>query len=259
MAKTDIKNAFRIIPVRPDQRHLLGIKWEGRYYFDKCLPMGACSSCHLFEKFSTALEFVARKNFISNIVHYLDDFLIISSTEDECMRDLEKFLGICQKISVPIAPEKTFFPSQKLEFLGFLFDTVNEEIRLPKDKIEKCKSSIKQLLIKDKASLKELQVLFGLLNFACTVIVPGRAFLESLRVLTAGLHKPYFKTRINKQTKLDLAVWLNFLDQHNGISLYREQMFLSPGVVNLFTDACKNIGLGAVLGKQWFAAKWPGD
>ena len=259
MAKTDVKSAFRIIPVKPDHRKILGIKWEGQYYFDRCLPMGASSSCHLFEKLSTALEFIAKKNCIYQLVHYLDDFLIIHSSKDKCLKDLEKFLSICDNINVPMAPEKTVFPSQQLEFLGFLFDTVREEIRLPMDKLEKCKATIKQLIGKDKASLKELQVVFGLLNFACTVIIPGRAFLESLRVLTIGLRKPYFKTRINQQTKLDLAVWLQFLEQHNGVSLYREEMFISPGVVNIYTDASKSIGLGAVLGRQWFSAKWPGS
>lgn len=44
MAKTDIKDAFRIIPVNPADYHLLGFSWDNEFYFDKCLPMGASSS-----------------------------------------------------------------------------------------------------------------------------------------------------------------------------------------------------------------------
>ena len=40
LAKTDIKNAFRIIPIHPRDYHLLGIKWNGSYYYDHCIPMG---------------------------------------------------------------------------------------------------------------------------------------------------------------------------------------------------------------------------
>ena len=40
LAKTDIKNAFRIIPIRPDDYNLLGMCWQGLYYFDRCMPMG---------------------------------------------------------------------------------------------------------------------------------------------------------------------------------------------------------------------------
>ena len=43
MAKTDIKSAFRIIPIHPQVYSLLGIKWADKYYFDRCLPMRQCS------------------------------------------------------------------------------------------------------------------------------------------------------------------------------------------------------------------------
>ena len=61
MAKCDIRSAFRLLPVLPEQYHLLGMKWNDNYYFDKCMPMGARSSCNLFELFSTCLEFISKK------------------------------------------------------------------------------------------------------------------------------------------------------------------------------------------------------
>ena len=60
MAKTDIKSAFRIIPIHPDDYHLLGMTWNNSYFFDRCLPMGCSSSCAIFEAFSTALEWLAK-------------------------------------------------------------------------------------------------------------------------------------------------------------------------------------------------------
>ena len=39
MAKVDQKNAFRLCPVRPEDWHLLGIHWQGKYYIDKCLHL----------------------------------------------------------------------------------------------------------------------------------------------------------------------------------------------------------------------------
>ena len=56
LVKTDIKNAFRIIPIRPEDHCLLGMKWRGKYYYDRCLPMGAASSCKTFEIFSTTIQ-----------------------------------------------------------------------------------------------------------------------------------------------------------------------------------------------------------
>jgi len=40
MAKSDIEDAFRLLPIHPDDHHLLGFTWEGKYYYDTCLPMG---------------------------------------------------------------------------------------------------------------------------------------------------------------------------------------------------------------------------
>ena len=49
LAKTDIQNAFRIIPIRPADYNLLGMCWRGKYYYDRCMPMGCSSSVQTFE------------------------------------------------------------------------------------------------------------------------------------------------------------------------------------------------------------------
>ena len=85
LAKTDIKSAFRIIPVAPSHFPLLGMEWQGKFYFDKCLPMGCSSSCNIFETFSTALERIAKdKLHASSIIHILDNFLFIGPCETKC-------------------------------------------------------------------------------------------------------------------------------------------------------------------------------
>ena len=56
MAKTDIQNAFRLLPINPEDYHLLGFTTSfdnnTEYYVDKCLPMGLSMSCQTFERFS---------------------------------------------------------------------------------------------------------------------------------------------------------------------------------------------------------------
>ena len=75
LAKTDIKSAFRIIPIHPNDYPLLGMKWRGLYYYDRCMPMGCSSSCKTFETFSTAIEWIARHKLkIDELLHLLDDF-----------------------------------------------------------------------------------------------------------------------------------------------------------------------------------------
>ena len=50
MGKIDLKNAFRLIPVRKQDWNLLGIHWQSKWYFDKCLPFGLRSSPALFNR-----------------------------------------------------------------------------------------------------------------------------------------------------------------------------------------------------------------
>ena len=52
MAETDIKFAFRIIPIHPSDFPFLG----NQFYYDVCLPMALSSSCAIFEAISSSLE-----------------------------------------------------------------------------------------------------------------------------------------------------------------------------------------------------------
>ena len=38
MAKSDIKSAFRLLPVHPDDFELLSIQFDGQWFVDKALP-----------------------------------------------------------------------------------------------------------------------------------------------------------------------------------------------------------------------------
>ena len=90
---------------------------------------------------------------------------------------------------VPIN-KKTVFPSTLLTFVGIEIDSVPMEVRLPLDKIGKIRQALDVTRHKGKVTLRDLQSLIGLLNFACSVVVPGRAFLRRLVDLTLGLRKP---------------------------------------------------------------------
>ena len=110
MAKTDIAEAFRIIPILPAQYQLFGLCWRGQYYYDKCLAMGCSSSCQIFERLSSALQWIAaHKLDIQYISHVLDDFIILNNAYDSCKAQLQQFLHMCADIGVPMAEEKTFF------------------------------------------------------------------------------------------------------------------------------------------------------
>ena len=76
LGKIDMKNAFRLMIISPDDFHLLGFMFDGRYFFDRCLTFGLSYSCALWEKFATFLHYAVRKSYtLSEHEHYLDDFI----------------------------------------------------------------------------------------------------------------------------------------------------------------------------------------
>ena len=138
LAKTDVESAFRLIPVHHKDYHLLGFTFKGRYYYDKMLAMGLSTSCKVFEYLSTAIQWIATsKGEIENMVHIVDDFLILASSKANCANQLRTFQIICEKIGVSLAPEKTEGPSQCIKFAGIELGTVLMEARLPQEKLEK--------------------------------------------------------------------------------------------------------------------------
>ena len=258
MAKTDIKSAFRIIPVSPADYHLLGFKWQGKYYYDKCLPMGCSSSCAIFESFSTGLEWIIQRKLPHvAVIHILDDFLFISPSYQQCLSALTVFQELCQDIGVPLAPEKTVGPARCLEFAGIQLDTRSMQASLPPDKITKFMASINDLQSTKSATLKQIQSLAGMLNFACVVVAPARAFSRRLHDLSIGLTKPYHHRKISNQVRLDLQVWKQFLQHHNTKTFFLDLKFISQDTLHMYTDASSTIGYGGYFGSRWFAGKWP--
>lgn len=172
LAKTDIASAIRILPVHPDDHELLGIQFNGDFYYDKCLPMGCSISCSIFETFSTALQWIACTKFgVPTMLHILDDFLFLGLPDSSiCKLALHQFMSICDVLGVPIKGEKTEGPSTTLIFLGIELDTVNMEAKSPEEKIVKIQNALHSAKRHKNMTLRELQSLIGLLNFACCVV-----------------------------------------------------------------------------------------
>ena len=167
--------------------------------------MECASSCSIFEAFSSALEWVAKTKLgVSEMIHYIDDFLFLAEFSAKCTADMNAFIPLCEQMGVPLAPEKTQGPTSILPFLGIILDTVKLEARLPDDKLAKCKSMIADFLTRQKVSLQQLQSLLGLLGYAVCVVVSGRCFMQCLIDLTIGVTRPHHHVRLTNQDKLDL-------------------------------------------------------
>ena len=258
MSKLDIKAAFRNIPVHPTDWELLGMKWQGLYFFDMVLPFGLRSAPFLFDQFSSALEWIIQHKLnVPQVIHILDDFFIaLPPPRTHCATALCKVLHLFTELDIPIAPGKTFPPSTSLEFMGILLDSHTMEARLPQDKLTRTKHALLQWSLKKSATLRDLQSLIGTLQFACRVIAPGRPFLQRIIHLTKGLKLPHWHIKLNAGFRKDIKMWIEFLEHWNGVSIFLDSHISSPPELQLFTDASGTLGYGGFLNGLWFQGRW---
>lgn len=257
LSKFDIEHAYKILPIHPDDVPAMGFYWEGSYYFDKTLAMGCRTSAKIFERFTTALEWIMKNKFsLQHCHHVLDDFLLASRPQSVADHQFHIFLAVCKYLNIPIKVTKTD-SGMIIVYLGIELDTIHMQSRLPQDKITKCIGKIDKVLSKDRVMKKTLESLAGLLNFACRVIRPGRAFLRRTYSTIAAQHHSYKPIRVSKSIKDDLLMWRTFLQGFNGVTMFPENHWSHRQViVHSYTDAAP-VGFGLLFGSKWLYGPFP--
>lgn len=257
LSKFDVEHAYKILPIHPDDIPTMGFYWEGSYYFDKTLAMGCRTSAKIFERFTTALEWIMKNKFgLKHCHHVLDDFLLISKPQSMAKHQFDIFLAVCKYLNIPIKVTKTD-SGLIIIYLGIELDTIQMQSRLPEEKIIKCIQKIDRVLGKERVFKKTLESLAGLLNFACRVIRPGRAFLRRIYTAIARHHHSKKPIKVTKSIREDLTVWHTFLKGFNGTTMFPENHWSHRQViVHSYTDAAP-IGFGLVFGSKWLYGPFP--
>ena len=243
LAKVDIKSAYRIVPIYREDCHLLGMLWEGGLIIDLALPFGLRSAPIIFTALADAITWFMKKNGVTNIFHYLDDYLLIGNLHStQCESDLEQFLAVLRWLKVPVAKEKLEGPSTQLTFLGIKLNTQQMIQRLPAEKLDEIKVLVDKWLGRKSCTKQELQSLVGKLQHACKVVCPGRSFMRRMYSLLKDLPKKQQFVRLNVAFHSDLLWWYLFLDRWNGVSMLAPPLSVGEEV---FSDVSGSFGCGA--------------
>ena len=256
MAKIDVKSAYRIVPVHPDDRHLLGMSWDGSVYIDTALPFGLRSAPKIFTALADALQWIAENCGVSNLWYYLDDYITCGGPNtDDCQYHLDVLLETCRRLGVPLAAGKLEGPTPLIVFLGILIDTIAGELRLPEEKLQLLKQSLADWLKRKRCTKRELLSIAGQLQHAAKVVKPGRTFLRRMFELSTTVQKMEHHVHLNSAVRSDLMWWWEFLEEWNGISLLTSlgKREVSETVIS---DASGRWGCGAFWERRWFQLSW---
>ena len=270
--KADLVSAFRILPIKPDQKHLMKAKhpitkiWY--FFIDKCLPFGSSISCAHFQLFSDALACIMEHKLKMRVTNYLDDFLFIAESEEHCNDMLTQFLETCQEIGCPVSEEKTEPANEVMVFLGVLLDGKNHVLAIPKDKRIKGLRALRYITDHKKVTIKAIQKVTGFLNFLQCAIVPGRTFTRALydklkiKDKNGNLLKEYHHVSVSNQLKADCNVWKMFLDTHDKLRFCRPFIDLQESryatTLNFYSDSSLNerFGFGVIFRNHWAYGRW---
>lgn len=209
LVKADIKEAYRMVPVHPHDRRLLGVKWEEKMYVDKVLPFGLRSAPKIFTAVADAAQWIMLSKGVENLLHYLDDFIFAANSRSAAEEMKQTLVDTWEQLGIPMEPSKLEGPETCLTFLGIEVDTEALQLRLPADKLSRVKEILQSTLGKKAVTKRDLQSLVGLLQHATQVVWPGRSFLRRLHALLAQVgadRAAHHLIRLNQAARADIII-----------------------------------------------------
>ena len=262
LAKVDLKSAYRSVPVHPMDLELTGLSWtfkgdnEPTLMRDHRLPFGARLSPEIFNELSQAIRRMMHRRGFPGVVCYLDDFLCVGTSWEECNSTLMTLMDLLRELGFAINYNKVVDPARRLVFLGVEMDAEERVLRLPTDKLTALQREIRAALSCRSLTKKALQSLAGRLNWATRVIYGGRFHLRRVLDRIQCLKAPWHRTRVTDGVKADLLWWMEFLPSFNG----RTPMVDCRPTTPVCLDACLTAG-GGYFDGEWFHLRcedWPG-
>ena len=257
LCKLDIKHAYRLIPVRPDQWPMLGYCWEGQYYVDMVLPFGLRSSASIFNRFADLVRWIIiHKYNMEYIVNYSDDYLLVCSTALLTARNqLHIVLGAFHDLGIPLAEDKIIGPVYALPYLGITLNSKEMTMEVTPERYAETMAIFPSWLARRTSTKTELLSLIGCLSFVAKVVRPGRTFLRRLIDLSKTVKRQHHHITFNKEARLDIQWWYSFLPEWSCKSLLPDPQVIKASDLKLFTDA-SDIGFGATFGNAWIQGAW---
>lgn len=151
----DLKNGFFHVGVDEESVKFTSfVTPSGQFEFLRC-PFGLCNSPAVFQRFITH---IFRDLSLANIaLYYMDDIIILSSTEEEGVKNLRKVLELASSFGLEIKKEKCQFLRKRVDFLGFIIEDGKVQPSEEKSK------AIKKF--PEPKSIKHIQSFLGLTGY----------------------------------------------------------------------------------------------
>ena len=258
-AKVDLSQAYRSVPILPDNYCATGLKWKFTgcnsytYMYDNKLCFGASKAPNIFQRITESVTRMVKRRGFKNIHVYLDDFIIVADSYDECLNAFVFLTQLLCRLGFTINWNKVIPPTQRIVFLGVLIDMIEGTLSILNEKI---RSELRNWINRTKATKRQLQQIIGKLNWAAKLLRASTPFIRRLIDLMCTVNRPSHHVRLNKGVKEDLQWLLNAYDMFNGtVVIVKKPLSPEP---SFSSDACTTGG-AAFYNGDWLYANWSID
>ena len=254
-AKIDFYHAYYSVFVRPQDRDWFRFLWRGQHLRFTCLPQGFTSSPRIFTKLLKPIFSHFRSLGIICLC-YIDDCIFLASSADALLQTLDYVIGVLDALGLTISVGKScLVPSQRIEFLGFVIDSVAMTVCVTEGKRQRIQEFGNQLISEVTVSIRRLASFIG--SVVATDHGVPRAplkykYLEILKNRALVASKGNFDASVILDDKaLGLIRWwvvhLPHLVRH----------IIIPKIdLELVTDAATSLGWGAHVGTIGTYGHW---
>ena len=192
MVKIDLKDAYLTVPIWQNHQKYLRFLWRDSLLEFACLPFGLASAPRVFTKLLKPVLSILRQGGIRLIV-YLDDILLMAPSVEQVLQHAASTLNLLQGLGFTVNYLKSVLvPSQQMEFLGSLVNSLDLSLSLPRDKIRKIQSKCQDLLNTPVTTVRELSKFLGAVPFSTYAASYNRRF-QYCKVAITDDHDPQVK------------------------------------------------------------------
>ena len=147
LGKIDLKDAYFVVPIWENHKKYLRFLWKDSLLEFACLPFGLAVAPRVFTKIMKPVVALLRQTGIRLIIYLDDDLLFMNSSKVGLQQDMTTARYLLENLGFVINLEKSCFqPTQQLEFLGFVVNTLDMTLLLPDCKVEAIKSHCSKML-----------------------------------------------------------------------------------------------------------------
>ena len=113
-----LQDAYLQVPVHHDSRRFLRFVVAGKTYQFRVLCFGLTTAHQVFTRIMAPVSAILHRHGV-RMLCYLDDWLILASTEIACIQSRDRLLAVCKELGIQVNFKKSsLVPSQSLVYLG---------------------------------------------------------------------------------------------------------------------------------------------